>query len=275
MDLKINEESGFFTVKNPDPIWMGGKGGNLFSRILRYSRLDLKKSVGACCMRSLPTLDLRLWSREPARFARELRSAMHTVGFFRLRHGGGSVCADALRSAASFFALESAEKAAIDYRRSPAFRGYMPLGVENTAGQTDMREQIEFAAEGAPAAAGAWPPYRRLIGPNQWPSAAPHLRPSLLALTSHLSAVSAELCGAICAALALPPAALAPLFTGEPHWQLKIARCVAAPPPAMGVGAHSDSGFLTLLLQDQVGGLQVDIYIYMILFLNLCDVCSH
>ena len=35
----------------------------------------------------------------------------------------------------------------ISYEHSPAFRGYMPLGVENTEGKTDRRDQIEYAAE--------------------------------------------------------------------------------------------------------------------------------
>ena len=39
------------------------------------------------------------------------------------------------------------EKAAIDYSLSPAFRGYMACGVENTAGRPDVREQVEIAAE--------------------------------------------------------------------------------------------------------------------------------
>ena len=59
--------------------------------------------------------------------------------------------------------------------------------------------------------------------------------------------------------LGVPDGSLDPLFGGAPHWQLKLARYPPVPPPAdsVGVGAHTDSGFLTLLLQDDVGGLQV------------------
>ncbi len=35
----------------------------------------------------------------------------------------------------------------MDYSNSAQFRGYMKLGVENTAGIPDFREQIEFGPE--------------------------------------------------------------------------------------------------------------------------------
>lgn len=35
----------------------------------------------------------------------------------------------------------------LDYNASPQFRGYMKIGVENTAGLVDFREQIEFGPE--------------------------------------------------------------------------------------------------------------------------------
>ena len=44
-------------------------------------------------------------------------------------------------AAVEFFALPTAAKQEIDYARSPAFRGYMRSGVENTAGRPDLREQ--------------------------------------------------------------------------------------------------------------------------------------
>jgi len=35
----------------------------------------------------------------------------------------------------------------MNYTASPQFRGYMKIGVENTAGLVDFREQIEFGPE--------------------------------------------------------------------------------------------------------------------------------
>ena len=103
--------------------------------------------------RSLPLLELAQWRTDPAAFVRELRHAAHRVGFFQLRHdlprGLAQRTFDVTRR---FFALPEAQKLRMDYTQSPAFRGYMPSGVENTAGRPDRREQIEIAAEGAKAA---------------------------------------------------------------------------------------------------------------------------
>jgi isopenicillin N synthase-like dioxygenase len=46
---------------------------------------------------------------------------------------------------------------------SRSFRGYMKLGVENTAGHMDYREQLEYAAEYEPPYP-VDPPYMRLRG---------------------------------------------------------------------------------------------------------------
>ena len=74
--------------------------------------------------------------------------------------------------------------------------------------------------------------------------------------------VSSELTHALCAALGLEHTALDAWFAPTPHWQLKLASYQpstdaastdaggsAAAEAPVGVGAHTDSGFLTMLLQ--------------------------
>ena len=215
----------------------------------------------------LPLLDLRRWHEAPAAFAEELRVACHRFGFFQLRHRmPDKVAVRAMDEARGFFARPLAVKESIGYGSSPAFRGYMANGVENTAGKPDLREQIEIAAEGLPAAADAWPPYERLRGPNQWPDAQPQLREVIDEFSSGMRGVSIELTRALALAMGLEREALSPLFEPAPHWQLKLASyqpvaadassAGAADEPQIGVGAHTDSGFLTLLLQDDSGGLE-------------------
>jgi len=212
----------------------------------------------------LPHLDIAVWRSDPSRFARQLRQACHHDGFFQLRHRIPTALVEHVKSEArGFFAQGAEHKDAIDYRGSPAFRGYMACGVENTAGRPDLREQVEIAAESELAAPDAWPPYHRLRGPNQWPPSQPSLQPAIAEYTQHMLQVSSELTHALCAALGLKHTALDTWFAPTPHWQLKLASYQpstdaggstgAAP---VGVGAHTDSGFLTCLLQDEAGGLQ-------------------
>jgi isopenicillin N synthase-like dioxygenase len=195
-------------------------------------------------------------------FLAGLRAALHGIGFLQLI-GYGAVPGQvgALTAAAArFFALPLQERIRLDNRLSPHFRGYTRLGHEITAGRADAREQIDFAPEQAPVRRELWDaPYRLLEGPNQWPDdTVPELRPLAGQWAELLSAVSRELTRAVAAALALPEAHFDPYFVGEPHWFGKLIHYVGAADGTdlQGVGPHTDWNFLTLLLQDDVGGLQ-------------------
>ncbi|CAE8733233.1 unnamed protein product [Polarella glacialis] len=173
-----------------------------------------------------------------------------------------------LETARAFFARPAEEKALVDYRQSPQFRGYMWQGAENTAGRVDEREQIEFGREETllqieKEASGRL--FDRLRGPNLWPQTPPTLRPLVTAWLHEMEELSLGLTRALAVSLGLEAEALDHYFQA-PHLQAKL---VHYPPPSLasytaegedglglGVGAHSDSGFLTLLLQDEVGGLE-------------------
>jgi isopenicillin N synthase-like dioxygenase len=80
---------------------------------------------------------------ERAAFLPALRHAAHVTGFFYAAGHGvpAPACDAALAAAAAFFALPADAKRALDNSRSPAFRGYIAAGAENTAGAPDWREQ--------------------------------------------------------------------------------------------------------------------------------------
>ena len=202
------------------------------------------------------------------------------VGFFYLDLADADADAGVTRAtlesvldaARRFFALPDELKTAMDNRASPAFRGYVRLGAENTAGRPDMREQVEFGVRPAfdPTALAdpSVPPHRRLVGPNQWPaeSECPGFRTTVSSFLDEMASLSERLMELLALSLDSPRDRFR---EDEPNVQMKIARYPPAPDVedagsnpidgvgTFGVGAHTDSGYLSLLLQDDVGGLQV------------------
>ena len=105
-------------------------------------------------------------------------------------------------------------------------------------------------------------PWLHLQGPNLWPQAAdlPQFKTTVLDYQQTLREVAIKLLRAFLVALDQPADALDDLIADPPVHLLKLVRYPAssAAADAQGVGAHKDTGILTLLLQDEVGGLEVE-----------------
>ena len=154
----------------------------------------------------------------------------------------------------------------------------MALGVENTAGKIDMREQIEYAVEypidfyppldkkSMEEAARLRPLYERLRArQNPWPNTTqPTLQPTTLAYASELESVANILRQAFCLALGLNVHGMDHLFLSDvdkhpPHWVLKLlsypstTRAQGEERHEWGVGEHVDTNFLTIISQDAPG----------------------
>ncbi|MGY5117947.1 isopenicillin N synthase family dioxygenase [Streptomyces sp. 900105755] len=214
---------------------------------------------------ALPLIDIsrfRAPDTDRAAFLAELRSAAHEVGFFYVTgHGVPAALRDeALTAARAFFALPEQQRLEIENLNSPQFRGYTRTGTEYTAGSADWREQIDIGPERAALDTGPDDPdYLRLIGPNQWPSALPELKDIVLRWQAEALRVSREVLRALAAALGQDEGYFDQWFDDEAAVHVKI---VHYPPRVaqdadQGVGAHKDYGYLALLQQDDVGGLQV------------------
>ncbi|SPF04229.1 isopenicillin N synthase family dioxygenase [Streptomyces sp. MA5143a] len=214
----------------------------------------------------LPIIDLSAAERGPeARglLHAQLHSAAHDVGFFQLvGHGVQQTEIERLtRVMREFFALPESERLAIDNVRSPHFRGYTRTGDERTGGRQDWRDQLDVGAERpARVPADGEPAYWWLQGPNQWPRSLPELREVALGWIDRLSGVADRLLRELLVSIGAPADFYAPIFGQGAHPHLKLVRYPgsAGDGADQGVGAHKDYGFLTLLLQDQVGGLQVE-----------------
>lgn len=214
---------------------------------------------------TLPVIDIsrfRAPDTDRDAFLTELRDAAHEVGFFYVTgHGVATALREeVLNAARTFFALPEEQRLEIENLNSPQFRGYTRTGTEYTAGSADWREQIDIGPERAALDLGPDDPaYLRLIGPNQWPSALPELRDTVLRWQAEVLRVSREVLRALAAALGQDEQYFDQWFDDEAVVYVKM---VHYPPRAaedadQGVGAHKDYGYLALLQQDEVGGLQV------------------
>ncbi|MET9029619.1 2-oxoglutarate and iron-dependent oxygenase domain-containing protein [Nocardia sp. NPDC004168] len=208
----------------------------------------------------LPVLDLADADRDPERFRADLLSATHETGFFYLI--GHGIAADrsneVVAVARRFFALAAAAKEEISQLKSPQFRGYSRLGGELTNGKVDWREQIDIGPEQKviDGAEGYW----RLQGPNLWPSALPELREVFEAWSESLSEVGMRLLRQWAVALGASADLFDAAFADLPATLIKVVRYPGNEQNPQGVGAHKDSGVLTLLLVEPGSrGLQAEL----------------
>jgi len=195
--------------------------------------------------------------------ARAIDAAARRWGFFYAAHHGvdPALIARVVELARTFFAQDEAQKLRIPMSAGGlAWRGYFPAGDELTSGRPDWKEGLYLGSELAPdhprVRAGVI-----LHGPNLWP-AIPGFRETVLAYIDALSALGQALMRGCALGLGLPEHYFAEHGTADPLLLLRFfnypARAAPAGVPAQwGVGEHTDYGLLTMLWQDDVGGLQV------------------
>lgn len=220
-------------------------------------------SVGAT-FTTIPTISFAGWRSQNAdrtAFARELRDICHYVGFFTLvDHGVDQGFLDRYFAAMeAFFALPEEVKALIDKRNSRHFRGWERVGAELTDNRVDYREQLDVSREHPPYAPDVEPAYLRLDGPNQWlPEAVlAGFRALVDEFFARMGALADELMEVLAIGLGLPQRQFRDLFGERPLPFAKLIRYPPTPTGEAGVNAHHDAGFLTILVQHGVAGLQV------------------
>lgn len=194
--------------------------------------------------------------------ARQLRDACQRCGFFYIHnHGIDSELIRAVQAQAElFFALPSADKLAVDKALSSCNRGYEPLRAQTleAGSPPDLKEGFYIGNhldEHDPRSRG-----RFNQGPNQWPHGVEQFRPVMERYFAAANEVCERLMAGLALALELPEDHFAPLLEDAAatlrllHYPPQPAQ---SPPGEKGCGAHTDFGAVTLLLQDDAGGLQV------------------
>ncbi|MDC0713203.1 2-oxoglutarate and iron-dependent oxygenase domain-containing protein [Stigmatella sp. ncwal1] len=219
----------------------------------------------------LPVIDVRALtdpsSSAAARqsVAEQLGAACRESGFFyAIGHGVSAGLQSHLEDLSRrFFALPLADKMAIRMALGGrAWRGYFPVGGELTSGRPDRKEGLYFGAEldpGHPLVRTGTP----LHGANLFPREPLGLRAAVLDYMAALTHLGHALMSGIALSLGLTEDYFAVRYTADP---LVLFRIFNYPPgadtaedgqPIWGVGEHTDYGVLTLLKQDDAGGLQV------------------
>jgi isopenicillin N synthase-like dioxygenase len=211
---------------------------------------------------SLPIIDVAALSRGPDPVAaRRLSDACSGVGFFYVvGHGvDPQLERDLERHSAAFFALDHASKMDIAMARGGrAWRGYFPVGAELTSGFPDQKEGLYLGRElpeGHPLVQARTP----LHGPNLFPEQVPQLKATVLAYMEAMTRLGHVIMSGLAAGLGLDPDYFAAHYTSDPLVLFRIFHYPAVPDAtdAWGVGEHTDYGLLTILKQDDVGGLEV------------------
>ncbi len=223
-------------------------------------------------MANIPVLDLGSYlegqrgARE--RLASELDAACSGVGFYYLVNHGippdyfDMIFAEARR----FHALSEATRLKI--RQGQHYVGYVAPGgqrINNSSGSFDNRANrpdlvhsyhvnLDFPADHPKVQAG-----RRYYVQQPWPEDLPGFRENVMTYFRAVFALGQKLRPVYATALGAAPDYFAPSFVDA----LSYLRLSHYPPIAeraanqFGLGAHTDTGFLTLLPQSSVPGLEI------------------
>ena len=215
--------------------------------------------------REIPIISLaRLASGQPAdrqACAQEIRWALCEVGFFyAVDHGVDErLVAHTFALAREFFAQPEERKLVVRMGPETGFRGYFPLQGEVTdeAFGSDPKEGFDIAVS-PPRVPGT-----STLADIPWPDEPAELKPVLTAYHTSLCDLGRRISQGFALALDLPE----DFFAGRLQHPTAILRILHYPPvaraldpgsaPDVGCGAHSDYGYLTMLAQDEQGGLQV------------------
>lgn len=216
---------------------------------------------------ALPVIDVSgLRSAEPAdrrEVAGNIRAACLDLGFmYIVGHGVPQELRAAMfEQTAAFFALPMDRKMAMDMKYSVGNAGYESMRTQTleSGAPPDLKEGL-FIGEELPldhprVVAGGFN-----LGPNRWPDGMPGFRETMNAYVAEMLDLGETLMRGIALSLDLDESffdeyCTEPLFGLRPlHYPPQPAN---AHPDEKGCGAHADFGGITMLMQDDNGGLQV------------------
>lgn len=197
---------------------------------------------------------------DPSQTAKDINWALSNVGFMYVKNHGidPQLVTQAFDQTKKFFDLPLADKMSLHVEKSGvALRGYTEMFGENTdpTKTKDLKECFDLG----PERAGTSTPF---FGANQWPDATvlPEFQPVIYQYHEAMCGLYKTLRRGLALSLGLEPS----YFEAKMRDPITIQRLIHYPPQSgkideavMGIGAHTDYGHMTILAQDDVGGLQV------------------
>lgn len=204
---------------------------------------------------------IRLGTRSDEDIARDFRAAYGVTGFGYIEdHGVDPALVEAVFEASRrFHALPLSDKMAIAVDHT--HRGYIAINTSTDVNSTlaDVSKPNQSASFMMMRDDARVDPAIYLSGPNRWPDL-PGFRPTLEAYSKAMSALARRLMRIALLASGVRDMSFMSAFD-EPTLWLRLLHYPpqpkASPDDLFGSAPHTDFGCLTLLAQDQVGGLQV------------------
>lgn len=191
--------------------------------------------------------------------AKELDTACRQFGFFRIKgHGVSEELQSQLdRLAREFYALPTHEKEKIS--RGSDYRGWFPFKNEVTSGKPDMKEGLYLGPLYETETPSKIPPPSKSLFPEK----PDNFGNTIVTWQKQLSQIGKALLAGIAIGLGIEETWFAETICQQPSELLAIHCYPPSEPkaegehPGWGVGEHCDYGLVTILAQDDCGGLQV------------------
>jgi isopenicillin N synthase-like dioxygenase len=195
--------------------------------------------------------------------ADEIHKAARETGFFYVANHGidAPLVAEAFSQGNRFFDLPLERKSAIQLSRDVP-RGYDRLGGQmlDKGSPGDLKESFNFVEDLPPdhphAHDGTFD-----VAPNQWPDGLPGFREALLSYYRPMTDLGLHLMRLLALSLDIPEDFFDAAYRFA-NPSMRLHRYPPQPQDAafnqLGAGAHTDWGVITLLAQDDNGGLEVE-----------------
>ena len=192
--------------------------------------------------------------------AKAIYHACHDVGFLYLKNHGipQDAIDQAFEQSRQFFDLPMAEKQKIAWSSGASNRGYVGIERErlDETKPGDLKEAFNLGKEVSPQQAAEQP---KLVL-NRWPEGQDDFRQTITDFFNLCATGAARVFRAFAIALQMPETYILDKHQAQNYTLRLLHYPPLGVPPKPGqirAGAHSDYGTLTLLFQDDVGGLEV------------------